>query len=253
MITPTLSDRRHFVEIYDLDPATVSALTRLFGPSQSHAGDEPLVLPPTAHEVSWLGYESFLSGIGNRLLRHTYSDGTLEIMSPRKFERETTKSLLRRFVQSLTLQRRMPVQSLGTTTLASPGKCLGIEPDELFHFGPAFKSLTGDYLNVDVHGSPGLAVEVVAIDCDNYDLCVNACQVDRGNVLGLLGIAEVWFVRRGVVQICRNDLGHRLVPVEHSAFLENVSAAMLTDCLEQRFRLGENEALRRFLAAANSD
>lgn len=249
-MTLATKGRHPFVEVYDLEPNAVAALTQVFGPADSATDREPLVLPSVARGVSWLAYESFLSGIGSRLLRHTYCDGTLEIMTPREFDRETTKSLLRRFVQSLTLQRRIPVQSLGTTTLASPAKYVGIEPDELFHFGPAFKCQAGDYLNVNVHGSPSLAIEVVSVGGDGHNCRVNAYELDRGKVLGMLGIAEIWLVERGVVQICRNNAAS---PARRSAFLSNVSADMLTDHLQMRFAVGENEAIREFLAAATID
>jgi Uma2 family endonuclease len=250
MIAPTANNHRRAVEVYDLEPATVAALTRLLGPSQSRSDSEPLVVSATAHDVSWLAYESFLSGISDRLLRHTYSSGTLEIMSPREFERETTKSLLRRFVQSLTFQRRISVQSLGSTTLASPGKSLGIEPDELFHFGPACKCQARNYLNVHVHGSPSLAIEVASVGGDGQNCRLNADELDRSEVLKKLGVSEVWLVERGVVQICRNNAAS---PARHSAFLAKVSADMLTDHLRMRYAVGENEAIRAFLAALSID
>jgi hypothetical protein len=120
-----------FIELCELTPALAAFLARFFEIPQAD-NSKPVRIPAKRDGVSWESYESFLVATNGRLLRHSYADGTLELMSPRVFERENSKAVLRRFVQSLTIKLNQPVMTLGETRLASRSRQLGIEPDEAF-------------------------------------------------------------------------------------------------------------------------
>ncbi len=50
------------------------------------------------NDVSWQAYECLLEAVGDRRLRHSYDDGTLEIMSPLK-RHDRAKKLLARLIE----------------------------------------------------------------------------------------------------------------------------------------------------------
>jgi len=79
------------------------------------------------HGVSWDLYERLLDEINNHRLRHSYSDGTLEMMVI-SFGHERPKSIIRRLVEALTEELRIPLVSAGSTTLKSQMKLLTL-PD----------------------------------------------------------------------------------------------------------------------------
>src|SRR2546423_975641 len=117
--------RPSFIKFYDVTPQTVEFLSAFLCSALPSDALEPLVMPAVARNVTWQAYEPFLEATQDRVLRHSYMDRVLELMSPRLLERENTKAVLRRFVQTLTLETKQPIVTLGTTTLASPSECIG--------------------------------------------------------------------------------------------------------------------------------
>src|SRR5688572_4160454 len=114
------SQVQSFVELYDLTREMVELLAVIFGGGPTNDDSEPLVLPAIARNVTWQAYYQFVEATQSRYLRHSYIDGVLELMSPLLLERENTKAVLRRMVQTLTLEAKVPIVTLGTTKLASP-------------------------------------------------------------------------------------------------------------------------------------
>ena len=76
-------------------------------------------LPAAEHvvlyDVSWEAYEHLLEAVGDRRLRHSYDDGTLEIMSPLK-RHDRVKSLLARLIEMAAYEWDIDIQGIGSTT-----------------------------------------------------------------------------------------------------------------------------------------
>lgn len=237
---------RSFIELYDLTPEAVESLTSLLVVAPPNRLSEPLILPAVTRGVTWPTYLSFLQATQSRYLRHSYMNGVLELMSPRMFERENTKAVLRRLVQTLTFERHQPIVTLGATTLASPAKQLGIEPDEAFSFVRRLGNIDGLFLNVDEAGPPDLAIEIVGIAHADTEARVSAVELDRPALLARLGIREIWSVNRGRVQILHTNSGHP-VTADYSHLLPSVTGQMLTRHLRNRLKIGENACVRDFV------
>lgn len=237
------------IELYDVTPETAELLAAFFRVAQANNGPEPFVFPASRDGVSWQTYESFLIATDGRLLRHSFADGTLELMSPRELERENTKAVLRRLIQSLMLATKQPVVTLGTTTLASLSKCLGIEPDEAFCFARRVAMESRPYLDVDCTELPHLVIEVSRLQQADSGARVSAVDVDRLDLLARLGVREIWFVDEGFVEILHNR-GGRLIAGGYSQFFDSVTGSMLTRHLRSRFRIGENACITEFLRDA---
>jgi Uma2 family endonuclease len=248
-MTTTASPNRESVEVYDVTPELAEFLPRFLGLQPHGFESEPLVVPASRGNVTWEDYKSFLDATGDRLLRHSFMDGTLELMSPRVFERENTKAVLKRLVQALTLAMKRPVVTLGTTTLVSPRLRLGIEPDEGLCFVRRITPNSGLYFDVDRNGPPDLAIEVGQVRTGDSRARVDAVDVDRIVLLARLGVREVWFATCGKVRILRN-LGKRLVAADRSQFHEAITGPLISRHLRSRFRVGENACIAEFVAEA---
>ena len=66
--------------------------------------------------VSWATFEALVADRERVSPRFVYDQGTLEIMSPSK-EHEWYHRLLGRLVEAFTVERNIPIQSTGATTL----------------------------------------------------------------------------------------------------------------------------------------
>ena len=77
--------------------------------------------------VSWVTFEALVAEADQHGTRFAYDRGILEIMSPSK-EHEWYHRLLGRLVEAYTLERNIPIQSTGATTLKAQLKDCGLEP-----------------------------------------------------------------------------------------------------------------------------
>jgi Uma2 family endonuclease len=84
------------------------------------------------HDVSWEAYTKFLDALGDRRLRHSYDDGTLEMVSPLK-DHEWVKCLIGRFLEAASLELNIPIQSIGSTALRRDRMRKGFEPDACYY------------------------------------------------------------------------------------------------------------------------
>jgi Uma2 family endonuclease len=125
--------------------------------------------------VSWDDYERLLAMRGDHSApRIAYLEGEAEIMSPCPTH-EGIQSVIGRLVETYCLERNVPFSTYGSWTLKDQERERDAEPDECYVFG------TGE---VD---RPQLAIEVVWTHG----------RIDKLDIYRLLGVAEVWYWRKG--------------------------------------------------------
>jgi Uma2 family endonuclease len=130
--------------------------------------------------VTWADYQRLLEIRGDRSApRITYLEGTLEIMRPSR-SHESIKSLIGRLVEVYCLERGIEFSTYGSWTLENKETDRGAEPDECYVFGGAREP-----------ARPDLAIEVVWTSGG-----LNKLEVYRK-----LGVPEVWYWRRGRIQV----------------------------------------------------
>lgn len=61
------------------------------------------------NDISWEAYERLLEAFGDRRLRHSYDDGTLEIMSPLK-RHDRAKKLIARLIEMAAYELDIEIQ-----------------------------------------------------------------------------------------------------------------------------------------------
>jgi Uma2 family endonuclease len=142
------------------------------------------------HDVSWDFYTRVLEQIGDGTTRVTFSDGSIEIMSPLP-EHEAAKESIGVLIDVLAADRRMTIARFGSTTFRREDRQKGLEPDKCYYFGKSVARVRGmKRFDPTVHPVPDLAVEID----------ITRRSIVRQPIYATLGVREIW----------RFD-GHRLV------------------------------------------
>jgi Uma2 family endonuclease len=131
--------------------------------------------------VSWAYYEHTLKEIGNRPIRISFLDGTIEIMSPLP-EHENVKRAIGRLIEHLTFERGLPCKSFGSTTFRREDRGAGVEPDKSYYFHNIEIVAGMKRFDPAIHPVPDLAVEVD----------IFSSSVPREQIYVRLGISEIW-------------------------------------------------------------
>lgn len=161
------------------------------------------------HDVSWEDYERLLAMRGDcSAPRIAYLEGEVEIMSPSQTH-ESIKSLLGRLVETYCLERNLAFNTYGSWTLKAADRSRAAEPDECWVFGDGPQH------------RPHLAIEVLW----------TSGRIDQLDIYRKLGVAEVWYWRKGQVQpYCLRD--DRYDPVTASEVLPGLDLDVLCTFLD---------------------
>lgn len=96
----------------------------------------PPQAPPEARlvfaRVRWNDYQAMLQIVGERRLRVTYDDGTMEVRMPSQRHEQAAQSL-GLFVTRLAEELEIPYEPLGMTSWKLPGAAKGLEADQCYY------------------------------------------------------------------------------------------------------------------------
>ena len=109
--------------------------------------------------VSWSYYEQTLKAIGDQRIHVAFLDGIIELMSPLP-EHERPKKAIANLIVVLAMERRVPMNSFGSTTFRREEKSAGSEPDECFYFNDLVTIKGMERFDPLLHRPPDLWVEV---------------------------------------------------------------------------------------------
>lgn len=182
--------------------------------------------------VSWEDYERLLAMRGDHSApRIAYLEGDVEIMSPSQTH-EGIKSMVGCLIEVYCLERDIPFSTYGSWTLKAQDRTRGAEPDECYVFGDVA-------LSTSEAERPSLAIEVVW----------TSGRIDKLDIYRKLGVAEVWYWRKGRIQpYCLR--GKRYVPVTVSEALPGLDLDLLTSFIE---RATTSDAIRGYRDALRGD
>ena len=131
------------------------------------------------HDVTWEDYERLLDIRGDRSApRISYLEGAVEIMSPSE-DHEHIKSYIGRLLEAWCMDRGIELRPVGSWTLKKKKDKRGAEPDECGH------------PRTEPRESPQLAIEVAW----------TRGGIDKLEIYRKLGVDEVWYWRKGVIEI----------------------------------------------------
>jgi Uma2 family endonuclease len=175
------------------------------------------------HNVTWEDYERVLEIRGDQSVpRISYLEGELEIMSPSR-DHEQIKSLIGYLLETWCIDRDIAVMPFGSWTLKEKPKEAGAEADECYVFG------------TEPRDRPQLAIEVEW----------TRRGIDKLEIYEKLGVDEVWFWRKGVIEVYVLIAGI-FERSQRSRLLPDLDLALLTSMLD---RDTLNQAVRDFRRA----
>lgn len=185
--------------------------------------------------ADWSTYLRLLEALGDRHIFVTYDRGRIELMSP-SFTHETCKTLLRRFLDTLSLELNIEIRSGGSTTFKREDLDRGLEPDECYWVRN--EPQVRDQIKVDLTRDPppDLAVEID----------VTRSSIDRQGIYAALGVPEIWRYDGKSLRVYLLQADRSYVQSERSAAFPMISLREFERLLvfEPPFR--ENELVRRF-------
>lgn len=130
--------------------------------------------------LTWQDYEKILDELGDRRsIRLSYSQGTLEAMTP-LFIHENTKVLIGDLVKVLLDELGLDYEPAGSTTFKNQQMDQGIEPDESFYIENCNAIRGKTRLDLAIDPPPDLAIEI------------DITKRTRFNNYERLGVPELW-------------------------------------------------------------
>lgn len=189
------------------------------------------------NDISWEAYECLLEAIGDRRLRHSYDDGTLEIMSPLK-RHDRVKTILARLIEMAAYELDVDIQGIGSTTLRRSARRQGLEPDECYYVAHEAEVRDKPDYVPGRDPPPDLAVEVD----------VTSSSVDRMHIYASLGVPEVWRFQEGQLSFWRLAASGKYVRSTRSQAFPQLNCSILNELLNQRFERSENQIVRSLVA-----
>ncbi|MDX1964058.1 MAG: Uma2 family endonuclease [Pirellulales bacterium] len=187
------------------------------------------------YDVSWELYQHLLKLCESRRLRHTYSNGTLEIMSPRK-RHDRIKGFVARLVGVAAYELGIAIQPIASTTLDKEELDQGIEPDESYYI--QHEALVRDQDDYDPSRDPppDLSIEVEE----------TRTVLSRMATFMKLKIPEIWRVSADYVKFFQlEESGY--VEISRSRALPFIESKMLAQLIQKRNLLNQNELITEFL------
>jgi Uma2 family endonuclease len=190
------------------------------------------------HDVTWADYEAQLRIVGDRPIRVTYEQGTMEVFMP-SFGHEDDAYRLGRMVDTLTEELDIPVKAGRTTTYKRQDLDRGAEPDQCYWFGEDARRMVGKrQLDLSVDPAPTLAIEVD----------VTQSSLDRMEIFAVLGIPEVWHLTAGSFRFLHLQPDGSYMERDRSRAFPTLPSAEVSRFLEQG-RAGEDTAWVRSFRA----
>lgn len=188
------------------------------------------------YDVSWEAYEQLLTVFGDRRLRHSYDDGTLEIMSPLK-RHDRAKTIIGRLIETAALELDIDIQSIGSTTLRRRPRRKGLEPDECYYVQHEAQVRHEEDYEPERDPPPDLAIEV---DVEHSSL-------SRLEIYAGLGVPEVWRFADDILTFLRLRRG-KYVSMPRSAAFPQLTSRILQQLVARRWEFSENQLIREFIS-----
>ncbi len=163
------------------------------------------------HDVSWEDYERILEIRGDHSApRISFLEGEVEIMSPSK-DHEVISSHIGHLLEAWCIDRGIEITAAGSWTLREKGNRRGAEADKCYIFGTEERS------------RPHLAIEVEWTHGG----------IDKLAIYERLGVEEVWFWRKGVIEIYTLTDG-KLMTKQRSRLVPELDLELLASLLDRK-------------------
>ena len=203
----------------------------LAAPAMHARGDEYVLL----EGVRYSTYEALLEDIGNRHIRLTYDNGSLEIMtvSPRH---EWAKKLIGRMIEAMTEELNIPIRSGGSTTFKKELSKKGLEPDDCYWVANERAVRGRPDLEIELDPPPDIAVEVE----------ISTSALNRLAIYAAIGVTEIWRSDGQQILISQLQDDGSYAPVSQSPSFPWLPVAELSRFLSAGMTMSETQWIRSF-------
>lgn len=185
--------------------------------------------------ISWPTYLSLLEDLGAHRGRLTYHRGRLEIVTLSK-PHEHWKRLVGRLIETFTEERRIPIQSVSSTTLNREDLQSGVEADECYYVANEAAVRNREKLDLTRDPPPDLVVEIE----------FTRRIVPRVPIYAAMGVPEIWCYDGSRLRVVRLSEHGSYEPASESGVFPELSRADVDRFLARRTELGETELVREF-------
>ena len=196
----------------------------------SEASETRMVL----ENVSWETFVALADGRRGSVPRMTYSEGVLEMMSPKR-KHENIGRLIGRMVEAYSEIKGIEILSVASVTVKRSDLKKAYEADESYYVTSIDQVLAKEELDFEVDPAPDLVVEVE----------LTSSAIEKMELFAAMQVREVWRHDGTSVQFYRWLNGrYNLIPT--SVELPGLEAALINRFLEQRLEAGETTFIRAF-------
>lgn len=201
---------------------------------------EQIIVPP-GHQlllknVNWQQFQDILKNLGeSRSARLSYSQGTLEIMTPLP-EHEDDKVIIGDLVKAILEEMDIEFRSLGSTTFENEAMGQAVEPDDCFYIQNEAQIRGKKRLNLEIEPPPELAIEI------------DITSRTKFNNYQELGVTELWRYNGKKIEINILQSGKYVQSGTSLAFPYLPIADVLHDFVEQSKVRGRNATMKAFRA-----
>ena len=186
-------------------------------------------------DISWDFYVTFCEEIGERPLRLSYNEGSLEITIT-KAPHEFYRTMLAKLIETIFLERDIPVRSGGAMTFQRHDLEKGFEPDECWWITNEAAVRTKHEFDFQRDPPPDLAIEVE----------MSRSLVNRIGIFAALGIRELWRHNGKRLRFCVLQDDGTYADRETSLAFPFLKPADLEPFLRLDDELDETTRVRRF-------
>ena len=188
--------------------------------------------------VSWQEYKAFLLALGDLHVRHCFTDGLLNIMSP-LHQHDWIKRLISRFIETLAYDQNIPIKSIGSTTITSEKTERGFEADEAYYIASEAKVRGKLDFVPDRDPPPDLIIEIDVTSSSEPKLALFA----------VMKVSEVWLHDGNELRFLNRHRGSYR-EVENSIAFPYLNPGDITRFLDRRAELDETQLVKQFVAWA---
>ena len=196
----------------------------------SEASETRMVL----ENVSWETFVALADERRGSVPRMTYSEGVLEMMSPKR-KRENIGRLIGRMVEAYSEIKGIEILSVASVTVKRSDLNKAYEADESYYVTSIDQVLAKEELDFEVDPAPDLVVEVE----------LTSSAIEKMELFAAMQVREVWRHDGTSVQFYR-WLNGRYNLIQTSVELPGLDAALINRFLEQRLEAGETTFIRAF-------
>ncbi len=184
--------------------------------------------------VSWQMFESILDELGEgRAARISYSQGTLEIMTPLP-EHENDKVIIGDFVKAILEELDVEFVSLGSTTFKNKVMVQAVEPDDCFYIKNEAAIRGKKRIDLTIDPPPDLAIEI------------DSTYRTQFNNYEFLKMPELWRYNGQELQINILHNGKYVESQNSNIFSKIPLKETISQYVEQSKIIGRNATMKAF-------